>query len=145
MDLSNLVTQNNAEEGKWFRVVLYGERQNFWLNLIGADSDRVQKHNREQFKKLKNAQNNKNNITDAVLDEMLDSGIDSIVLKINGICGGVLDEETGDYKMDKKEPVTILDRTLGNDETSYRFLLEKIPALKQFINEITNERSNFLD
>lgn len=139
MDIKNLVTQDNANEGVWFQVVLYGKKQNFDVRIIGADSDVVQQYNREQARKLKSTlKNGKSSIEDIdedAFEELLDSSDESVVIRINGLRTHNKPEE----------PLTIGNVTLENDKKSYALILEKIPALKEFVLKKSNERLNFLD
>lgn len=137
MDFSNLATKTNADLGKWFNVELYGERTELWLNILGADSDKVQKMQRAQFKKLSASSGNNKKMDDDTIDELLDADIDSVVCRIAGIAAGK-------DAPDKSEPVELNGKTLGNDEESFRYLITEIPAIKKFIVENSNERKNFL-
>lgn len=138
MNIENLVTQDNANEGVWFQAVLYGRKQNFDVKIIGADSDTVQQYQREQARKmkttLKSGKSSIGELDDETFDELLDSTDDDIVIRINGLRTHNKHEE----------PLTMGDVTLGNDKKSYSFILEKIPALKEFILKKSNERLNFL-
>ena len=136
MDISHLGTKNIAEEGKWFRVELYGEKQDFWINVLGDDSDKCQHFQYKMLKKV-NAGTTDKKLNDEVIDELKDIDIESAVVRINGITGGT-------DKPDKKEPVILNGRTIGNNADDYRYLLEQIPALKKWIANKAAERSNFL-
>lgn len=138
MNIENLVTQDNANEGVWFQTILYGKKQNFDIKIIGADSDTVQQYNKEQARKLKSTMKSVNaksidDIDDDTFEELLDSTDDNVVIRINGL-----------RTHGKDEPLTLGDVTLGNDEKSYRLLVEKIPAIKEFVLKKSNERLNFL-
>lgn len=138
MNIENLVTQDNANEGVWFQAVLYGRKQNFDVKIIGADSDTVQQYQREQARKmkttLKSGKSSIEELDDETFDELLDSTDDNIVIRMNGLRTHNKHEE----------PLTIGDVTLGNDKKSYSLILEKIPALKEFVLKKSNERLNFL-
>lgn len=138
MNIENLVTQDNANEGVWFQAIVYGKKQNLDIKIIGADSDVVQQYQREQARKLKSTlKNGKSSIEDIdedTFEELLDSSDENIVIRINGLRTHNKPEE----------PLTIGNVTLGNDRKSYEFILEKIPALKEFVLKKSNERLNFL-
>lgn len=138
MDIENLITQDNANEGIWFQAVLYGKKQNFDIKIIGADSDIVQQHQREQLRKvkssMKNGKQNIEDIDDDTFEELLDSSDDNVVIRINGL--------RTHNKVD--EPLTLGSTILENNSKSYSLLIEKIPALKEFILKKSNERLNFL-
>lgn len=138
MDIGNLVTQDNANEGVWFQAVLYGRKQPFDVCILGADSDEVQKKMRDQLRKVKSSMKdgkaNFEDIDDETMDELLDSSDDNIVVRMNGL-----------RTHGKDEPLTMCGRELKNDVDSYRYIVEKIPDLKDFILKKSNERLNFLD
>lgn len=138
MNIGNLVTQDNANEGVWFQVILYGRKQNFDIKIIGADSDTVQEYQREQARKMKSTfkggKSSIDDIDDDTFEELLDSTDDNVLIRINGL--------RTHNKHD--EPLTIDNVTLGNDKKSYSLILEKIPALKEFVLKKSNERLNFL-
>lgn len=138
MDIGNLVTQDNANEGVWFQAILYGRKQNFDVRIIGADSDTVQQYQREQARKmkstLKGGRAGIEDIDDDTFEELLDSSDENIVIRMNGLRTHNKHEE----------PLTIGDVTLGNDKKSYETILDKIPALKEFVLKKSNERLNFL-
>lgn len=138
MDIENLVTQDNANEGVWFQAILYGKKQNFDVKIIGADSDTVQQYQKEQARKMKstfkNGKSSIDDIDDETFEELLDSTDDNIVIRMNGLRTHNKHEE----------PLTIGDVTLENDKKSYTLILEKIPALKEFVLKKSNERLNFL-
>lgn len=138
MDISNLVTQDNANEGVWFQLVLYGKKQNIDINIIGADSDIVQMFQREQIRRmksvLKKGKSNIEDIDDDTFDEMLDSSDDNVIIRINGLR----------VHNKHEEPLALGGITLGNDRKSYELFIEKIPEAKEFILRKSNERLNFL-
>lgn len=138
MDIENLVTQDNANEGVWFQAILYGKKQNFDVKIIGADSDTVQQYQREQARKMKSTfkggKSSIDDIDDDTFEELLDSSDDNVVIRMNGLRTHNKHEE----------PLTIGNVTLGNDKKSYELILEKIPALKEFVLKKSNERLNFL-
>lgn len=137
MNIGNLVTQDNANEGVWFQAVLYGRKQPFDIKIIGADSDTVQQYQREQIRKVKTTMKGGkdiNDIDDDTFEELLDSSDENVVNRINGLrTHGKVDE-----------PLTLGEVTLGNDKESYTLLIEKIPAIKEFVLKKSNERLNFL-
>lgn len=138
MDIENLVTKDNADEGVWFQAVLYGRKQNFDVKIIGADSDVIQQYQREQARKmkstLKSGKSSIEDIDDETFEELLDSTDDNIIIRMNGLRTHNKHEE----------PLTIGKEVLGNDKKSYALILDKIPALKEFVLKKSNERLNFL-
>jgi hypothetical protein len=141
MDITNLATQDNAETGVWARAELYGRKLDFELNILGIDSDAVQKFNRAQMKKLR-LNTGKPELDDEALDAVLESGGEGVLIRIAGIRGlqfGKKHKEITGY-----EPVTLEGKELKNDRESYRLLIEKIPAVKDFVLKISGDRTNFL-
>lgn len=137
MNIGNLVTQDNANEGVWFQAVLYGRKQPFDIKVIGADSDTVQQYQKEQLRRVKASMKGGkaiDDIDDDEFEELLDSSDDNIINRINGLRTHGKPEE----------PLTLGDVTLGNDRESYALLIEKIPAIKEFVLKKSNERLNFL-
>lgn len=148
MDILNLSTVKNEKEGKWFRVELYGQEQPFALKLLGSDSDRVIAFQRDQIRKIKSINKEYDELSDEELDEFFELNDDAIIIRINGISSISYERRAfgkAKWELDESEPVTIGDTVLKNDEESYRLLIEKIPAIKDFILEKTKDRANFLD
>jgi hypothetical protein len=141
MELDNLVTQDNADAGVWTRAELYGQKQGFELNIRGNDSDAVQKFNREQVKKMR--RNAGKEPDDEAVDALLDTSDEAVLVRIAGIRGLQFDKEhkaiTG-----HDDPVTLEGTELQNDQKSYRLLVAKIPAVKDFVLKISGDRANFL-
>lgn len=138
-DLTSFATQDKANEGEWFPVKLYGKKVPLAVLIYGDDSDVVANYNREKLRKIKIGQDGKASLDDDELDELLDSADDNVVVRIGGV-------SSYDWKKKERtdEPVVLFGKTLKNDVSSYRFLIEKIPAIKSFITEKSNERTNFL-
>ena len=138
-DLSAFATQEKAEEGVWFPVKLYGKKLPLAICLYGDDSDVVLRYNRDRLRKMKVGKNGSTELDSETLEELLDTADDNVIVRIAGISA---------YDLKKNEnidePLVLFEKTLGNDAKSYRFLIEKIPALKQFILEKSGERTNFL-
>lgn len=138
MNIANLATKDNSDNGVWFQAVLYGRKQNFDVKIIGSDSDVVQQYQREQVRKmkstLKGGKQSIEDIDDDIFEELLDSSDENVLIRINGL--------RTHNKHD--EPLTIDDVTLTNDRDSYALAIEKIPELKQFVLKKSNERVNFL-
>jgi hypothetical protein len=141
MDISSLVTQDNAETGVWTRVELYGSQQDFELNILGNDSDAVQKFSRTQVKKMrKNA--GKSEVDDEAVDAVLGLGDEGVLVRIAGIRGLQFDKthkEVLGY-----EAVTLEGKELKNNKESFKLLVGKIPAIKDFVLKFSRDRTNFL-
>jgi hypothetical protein len=132
MDISQYSTKDNADSGVWADLILYGKKTGIEICIRGNDSDAVQKFNREQLKKIRISAG-KTELDDESVDSMLDSSDDGILVRIAGIRSRKPDD-----------PIVLLGKTIGGDEASLRFLIEKIPAVKEFVLKVSNERTNFL-
>jgi hypothetical protein len=150
MDISHLVTQDNADNGVWTMVELYGREQDFELRILGNDSDAVQKFNREQVRKMRS--NTRKELSDEIIDSAFELSIEGVLVRISGIRGLKFDEKHKEFleyvpvviKYEDKETGEEKERELKNDKESYQFLIEKIPALKEFVLKISGDRTNFL-
>jgi hypothetical protein len=135
MDVTNLITQDNAETGVWARVELYGQKQDFELNILGDDSDAVQKFNRAQAKKMR-LTGGKSRIDDEAFDAVFELSEEGVLVRIAGIRG---------LQFDKKRKEAIgYEPVMLEGKESYRLLIEKIPAIKDFVLKISGDRTNFL-
>lgn len=136
-DLSSFATKDKAEEGKWFPVKIDGVKYPMALKLYGDDSDVVQDFDRARVRKL-GIGKTKDEIDEDTIDELIDSQIESYIIR-------VADVSSYDWKKkcNTNEDLTIGDVVITKAHDSVAFLIEKIPALKDFITE-KSKRSNFL-
>lgn len=139
-DLSSFATKDKSEEGKWFPVKIDGTKYPIALLIYGDDSDIVQDFDRERVRKLgKSGIGNGKEIDDEVIDELYESKDEGVLIRIGGISS---------YDWKKKtnidEQITIGEVVIGNDKKSFAYLIDKIPAIKDFVTE-KSKRSNFLD
>ena len=149
MELDQLVTQDNADTGVWFPVELYGKPADFDLLILGDDSDAVQQHGRKTMKKLKgvmakSAKSSEVELDDETVDELADSGDEAVLVRIAGIRGWNVERKNSKVISRQPEPVTLNGEELKNDTASYRKLISKIPALKEFVLKVSGDRTNFL-
>lgn len=136
-DLSMFATKKNANDGVWFPVQINGIKMPVALLLYGDDSDVVQDYNNEKLRKIRL---NGDGVDDEVINDLIDSKDGNVYVRIGGI--STYDWEKGE---NINEPVVLNGRTIkSSDKASIRFLVEQIPALKDFILKKTNERKNFL-
>jgi hypothetical protein len=141
MKIDNLVTQERAESGEWFRVNIYNKNQDFELRIRGSDSDAVQKFTRDQMKKIR-INSNKPELSDEAIDNMLELNDEDVLIRIAGIRGLQFDKKH--KEITGYEPVVLEDTELKDDTESYRLLIEKIPAIRDFVFKISRDRTNFL-
>jgi hypothetical protein len=149
MELNQLVTKDNADSGVWFPVELYGKSADFDLLILGEDSDVVQKHTRQTMKKMRNiatteTKNKKEELSDEVIDELRGVGDEAVVIRIAGIRGWKIERKGIKEKSREPEAVTLNGVEIKNDIESYRLLISKIPAVKDFVLNIARDRTNFL-
>lgn len=137
MDISCLATKDKANEGVWFRVKLYGEEQPFEVKVLGDDADAVIKFNREKSRnklnniKVEDINNYQSEVAKSFLEEFMDNSDENALVRLAGI-----------RSLDK-EPLMLGDIELKCDEASYKLVIDKIPAIKDFILAKSRERSNF--
>jgi hypothetical protein len=149
MDLSQFATKDNADAGVWTPVTLYGKPADFDLLILGDDSDAVQQQGRKAMKKLKNiASREKDNLSkeysDNAVDEMADSGDEAVLARIAGIRGWKVGRKGAKEISRESEPVTMNGTELKNNRDSYKLLISKIPAVKEFVLKVSRDRTNFL-
>jgi len=150
MNLDGLVTQDKSESGEWFPVELYGKPQDFDLLILGDDSDTVTRFNREAMKKLKGAvakekKGNGGEFDEETLDAMFDSNEEAVLARIAGIRGWKKErDKKGKVISEAPEPVTLNGKEIKNDKESFKLLITKIPAIKEFVLGKARDRANFL-
>ena len=151
MELDNLVTQDTADEGVWTPVTLYGKPADFDLKILGDDSDAVQRYNRKAAKKLKGVmakayKSDETEFDDETVEDLADSGDEGVLVRIAGIRGWKVERRLiGTKEISREpEPVTLNGEELKCDEKSYRLLISKIPAVKEFVLKVSRDRTNFL-
>ena len=153
MNISQYVTQDKSNSGEWFPVALYGKPVDFDLLILGDDSDAVQKYNRQVMRKLKGLlpKDGEAELDDKTFDEIAKSNDEAVIVRIAGIRGWAVErdssEETGRTAVSSitiTDTATGAEREIKNDAESYRYLISKIPALKEFVLKIAKDRANFL-
>jgi hypothetical protein len=149
MDLNQFATQDNANAGVWKQVELYGKPADFDLLILGDDSDTVQQYGRKASKKLKSIISKEVKTLDAdfsdeAVDELTDNNDEAVIVRIAGIRGWNVERKGGKEVSRKPEPVSLGDIALENNALSYRLLIQKIPAVKEFVLKTARERTNFL-
>jgi hypothetical protein len=148
MELDQLVTQDNADNGVWTPVVLYDKTADFDLLILGNDSDAVQQYERSHMKKLKSvmsaaAKSKELEYDDDTLDQINDYN-ESVLVRIAGIRGWKIERKGLKEISRTQEPVTLGGTELKSDQASYKMLISKIPAIKEFVLKVARDRTNFL-
>lgn len=139
-DLSGFATKKEADEGVVLPVKIKGKKLPLAIKLFGGDSDVVKEYERSKIRKLGLGKKGKNDLDEDDIDELLDSQDDAVLIRIGGVYSYDWDKE----EIVKDDPVQLFGRIIQNDKVSYKFLIENIPALKDWILETSNERDNFL-
>ena len=140
MDLSGFATKKNADEGIILPVKINGTKIPLALKIFGSDSDVVIEYERNKIRKLGLGRKGKSELDDDDIEELLENQDEAVVIRIDGIYA---------YDWKKKtviegEPVKLFDKVLTNDRKSYEYLVEKMPSIKDWVMENSNDRSNFL-
>ena len=139
-DLSGYATKDNADEGVVIPVKIDGTKFPIALKIFGSDSDVVKDYERKQLRKIKLGKNGKTDIDEEVFEELLDSQDEGVIIRIGGLWS--YDWKKGE--VDESDPVKLGETVLGCDKKSYRLLIEKLPAIKDWVMEKSNDRANFL-
>jgi hypothetical protein len=148
MDISNLATKDNSENGVWVQVEAYGQKWPFELKILGIDSDAVQKYNRDKIRSEVFAKYSSGKITemsDSDYREVENLSDGGVIVRIAGIRGyRYADEDKKRRSPIKDDKVTLFGREIGADTESLQFLIDHIPAVKDFVLEKSKGRENFL-
>ena len=139
-DLSAFATKDNADEGVVIPVKIDGTKFPIALKIFGSDSDVVKDYERKQLRKIKLGKNGKTDIDEEVFEELLDSQDDGVLIRIGGLWSYDWKKES----VDESDPVRLGETVLGCDKKSYKLLIEKLPAIKEWVMEKSNDRANFL-
>jgi hypothetical protein len=146
MEIGNFVTQDLAEEGQWFSLVLYNKKTDIDICILGDDSDQVQRQTRKALKKLRSKIKPEGEVEfdDETIDGLADANDESVLVRIAGIRGWKVERKGNKEISREPEPVTLNGVELKNDRQSYELLIKKIPAIKDFVLKTSRERTNFL-
>ena len=139
MDLSSFATKKLADEGVILPVKINGTKIPLALKVFGSDSDTVIEYERSRLRKLGLGKKGKKELDEDDIEELLENQDEAVVIRIGGLW-------TYDWKKKAttEEPVELFGKTLGCDKKSYEYLVEKMPAIKDWIMENSNDRQNFL-
>ena len=139
-DLSAFATKDKADEGVILPVKIKGTKVPLAIKVYGSDSDVVIEHDKQKLRKLGIGRKGKTELNEDDLEELFDKQDEDYVIRIGGIYS--YDWEKG--KVVENDPVELFGKVLTNDVESYRFLLEKMPSLKEWIKGQSDDRDNFL-
>jgi hypothetical protein len=148
MDIANLSTKNTADSGKWFQVELYGRKCPFDLKILGSDSDAVQKYNRkrlrnELFTKIQTGKFQE--ISEAEYEEIDSLSDEAVIVRLVDIRGYKYAPEDKKQRIPAGyEPVELFDRAIKAKKEDFQYLIDQIPAIKDFVLEKSRQRENFL-
>lgn len=136
VDISSLVTQDNADEGVWVQAELYGNKQPFEIKILGADTDEVMLHQkkveREASKALGDVLRQSGTAELETADDMRSKKIENAVVRMNGL------------RSTDGEPLMLQGVELKSDRDSYILLCRKIPAVIEFVVAKSNDRLLFM-
>lgn len=139
-DLSSFATKENADEGVILPVKIEGMKLPLAIKVYGSDSDVVKDYERQKIRKLGLGKKGKKELDDDDIDELLENQDEAVIIRIGGLY-------TYDWKKKKVvegEAIELFGKTLGNDKNSYAYLVEKMPSIKDWVLENSNDRGNFL-
>lgn len=141
-DLSGFATKKLADEGVLLPVIIDGIRFPMAIQIFGSDSDVVKEYERERIRKLMKSSTKKNNkgFDDEEVDELLDDQDEGVILRM----GKIVTYDWKKKRVVENEPVVLYDKTITNDHDSKAYLIEEMPAIKDWVKEKSNERGNFL-
>ncbi len=138
-DLSGFATKDSAEDGVILPVKIDGLKFPIAIKVYGSDSDAVKLYERKIMRKMNIGKKGKTDIDEDALDEILDSNEGALVR-----IGGMWSYDWKKKRVDESDPVVLDGETLGCNQESYELLLEKLPAIKDWVIEQSNNRDNFL-
>lgn len=139
-DLSAFATKDNADDGVVIPVKIDGTRLPVALKIFGSDSDVVKDYEKQKIRKLGLGKGGKKELDEDDIDELLDNQDEAVLIRI----GGIWSYDWKKEEVDESDPVILADQTLGCDRKSYKLLIEKLPAIKDWVMEKSNDRTNFL-
>ena len=138
-DITGFGTKDKADEGVIIPVKIDGQKLPLALKIFGNDSDVVKEYEMQKIRKLGIGKKGKKELDEEDIDELLETQDEAVIIRIGGIY---------DYDWKKKtvtdEDTVIYGKVLKNDRESYALLIEKIPALKDWVMNESKERGNFL-
>lgn len=142
IDLSEFVTQDNAENGVWFPFEIEGKSTGVEICVLGTDCESVAIYAKRAEKKMtkmlsgmfnptKKNNNNEDDFNEADARTELAEKIESAVVRINGIrkIGG--------------GTVIINGKEIEQNKQSYRYFCEKIRYAIDFVINKSGDRANF--
>ena len=139
-DLSAFATKDNADEGVVIPVKLDGTKLPVALKIYGSDSDIVKQYELSKIRKLGLGKKGKKELDEDDIEELLENQDEAVIIRIGGIYSWNWKKEC----VVENDPVILDGKTLGNDTASYKLLCQKMPAIKDWVMEKSNDRTNFL-
>ena len=128
MDIGKFATRENCEKGVWVEPVIFGQPTGIELCLLGADSDKVRRHNAETLREIgRMTQPEKERINYVAMNRE-----------------EVISRTVGLRVKDSPDPVTLGGKSIDDTPAGYRTLYEQIPELQTFAKDFSDKRANFL-
>ena len=139
-DLSAFATKELADEGVIIPVRIDGMKFPMAVKVYGDDSDVVKDFEKQRIRNLGLGKKGKTEVDEEDIDELLEHQDEAVVIRIGGIW-------TYDWKKKavvQNEPLELFGKTLGCNKESYEYLVEKMPAIKDWVLEKAKDRTYFL-
>ena len=137
VDISSLVTQDNADEGVWVQAEIYGSKQPFEVKVLGADNDAVMLHQKKVEKEASRTLGamfgrTSGNEEPETAEDIRNKAIENAVVRMNGV------------RSIDGSPLVLQGVELNCDRDSYILLCRKIPAIIDFVVSKSNDRMLFM-
>ncbi|MCR5699651.1 MAG: hypothetical protein K6G52_08420 [Treponemataceae bacterium] len=141
-DLSAFATRKQADEGVILPVAIDGVKLPMAIQIFGQDSDCVKEYEREKLRKLMKTTKKHGNkgFDEDELDELIDEQDEAVIVRM----GKVVTYDWKKKKVVENEPVELYGKTILDDHESKEYLIKEMPALKDWVKENSDDRSNFL-
>ncbi len=139
-DLTAFATKDKADEGVVLPVKIDGMKVPMAIQIFGSDSDVVKEYEREKIRKLGIGKKGKKELDEDDIDQILDDQDEGVIIRM----GNIYSYDWKKKKVVEGEPVKLNDKIIGNDHDSKAYLVEKFPAVKDWVVSQSNERGNFL-
>ena len=139
-DLSAFATKDTANDGVVIPVKIDGIKFPMAIKVYGSDSDTVVEYERNKIRKLGLAKKGKKEIDEDLIEEILENQDEGVLIRI----GGIWTYDWEEKKVVNTEPLELNGKTLSCDRDSYEYLIEKMPSIKDWVMEKSNDRSYFL-
>ena len=139
-DLTGFATKDKADEGVILPVKIDGVKLPLAIKVYGSDSDVVREYERKRIRNMHLGKNGKNAPDEEDMENLLDTIDEAVLIRMGGIYAYDWKKE----KVIEGEETKLDGKVLKNDRESYKYLIEKMPAIKDWVTTNSNNRGNFL-